>query len=100
MSAMGLLDSLKGLLELDTEETVLYELTCDECEAEFMTPTPPSEATCEDCGGVERHGTKPALRWRRGSGWCVRRPARLPTRKPLGPIQGPISGDSFVLRHP
>ena len=47
---MGLIDSIKGMLEPDTEETVLYELTCEECDATFMTHTPVDEATCEECG--------------------------------------------------
>jgi len=47
---MGLLDTLMGMFEPDMEETVLYELTCDDCGESFMTHTPPSDAACEECG--------------------------------------------------
>lgn len=49
---MGLLDTLMGMFEPDTEETVLYELTCDDCGESFMTHITPADAACEECGSV------------------------------------------------
>lgn len=50
---MGLIESIKEMLEPDTEETVLYELSCEDCGATFMTHSPPEEATCEECGSED-----------------------------------------------
>ncbi|MFB6300270.1 MAG: hypothetical protein ABEH65_08430 [Halobacteriales archaeon] len=53
---MGIIDKVKSMLEPETgEETVLYELECDDCGHNYMTETPPEEAECEECGGTDLH---------------------------------------------
>lgn len=55
-ATMGLIDSVKDALTPDEDdETVLYELECDDCSANYMTEEPPESATCEECGSSEMH---------------------------------------------
>ncbi|MFB6122341.1 MAG: zinc ribbon domain-containing protein [Haloferacaceae archaeon] len=49
-NAMGVLDKVKDMLAPDTEETVLYDYRCTECEATFTTSDEPSDVVCESCG--------------------------------------------------
>lgn len=48
---MGIIDKVKDALAPEEEETTLYELECQDCEATFMTESTADEATCEECGG-------------------------------------------------
>lgn len=54
---MGALDSviqaISGWFSLEEEETILHELTCNDCGASFMTEAEMSDAVCDECGSTE-----------------------------------------------
>jgi len=49
---MGLIETLKSMLEPSADETVLYEIRCEECETTEMVNQPPAEANCPNCGAT------------------------------------------------